>query len=47
MPAQAAVEKFGLENLSKDITNIFKKEPFEDIELVHVVRPRSIYNKIN
>ena len=44
IPAQAAVEKFGLENLSREIKNIFQKEPFEEIEIVHVVRPRTVYN---
>ncbi len=40
MPAQAVVEKFGIENVSKDVINIFKKTPFDDIVLVHVARPR-------
>ena len=45
MPAHAVVDKFGLENVSREVQNTFKKEPFEDIELVHVVRPRTIYNQ--
>jgi hypothetical protein len=45
MPAHAVVEKFGLENVSREVQNTFKKEPFEEIELVHVVRPRTIYNE--
>ena len=45
MPAHAAIEKFGLENVSRELQNTFKKEPFEEIELVHVVRPRNIYNE--
>ena len=45
MPAHAAVEKFGLENLSLETGKLFKKEPFEKIELVHVARPRTIYNE--
>ena len=45
MPVGAAVDKFGLENFSRETVNLFKKEPFEEIELVHVVRPRSIYNE--
>ena len=45
MPVQAAVDKFGFENFSRSTQNLFKKEPFEEIELVHVVRPRSIYNE--
>jgi hypothetical protein len=45
IPAHAAVEKFGLENLSLETGKLFKKEPFQKIELVHVARPRSIYNE--
>lgn len=45
MPAHAVVDKFGLENVSREVQNIFKKEPFEEVELVHVVRPRTIYNQ--
>jgi hypothetical protein len=45
MPAHAVIEKFGLDNVSKEIQTTFKKEPFEEIELVHVVRPRTIYNQ--
>ena len=45
IPVHAAVEKFGLENLSMETGKLFKKEPFEKIELVHVARPRTIYNE--
>ena len=45
MPVAAAIDKFGLENFSRDTANLFKKEPFEELELVHVVRPRSIYDE--
>ena len=45
MPVQAAIDKFGFENFSRSTQNLFKKEPFEEIELVHVVRPRTIYNE--
>ena len=45
MPVHAVVEKFGLENLSAETGKLFKKEPFDKIELVHVVRPRTIYNE--
>ena len=45
IPVHAAVEKFGLENLSLETGKLFKKEPFEKIELVHVARPRTIYNE--
>ena len=44
MPAQAVVDKFGIENVSKDVINIFKKTPFDDIVLVHVARPRSDFD---
>ena len=40
MPAQAAISKFGFENVSKEIQNIANKNPFDDVDLVHVVRPR-------
>ncbi len=45
MPVQAAIDKFGFDNFSRSTQNLFKKEPFEEIELVHVVRPRNIYNE--
>ena len=45
MPVGAAIDKFGLENFSRDTAILFKKEPFEEIEIVHVVRPRSIYDE--
>ena len=45
IPVHAAVEKFGLENLSLETGKLFKKEPFQKIELVHVARPRTIYNE--
>ena len=44
MSAKATVDKFGLENLSKETVDTFKKVPFDDIELVHVVKPRDMYN---
>ena len=34
-----------LENLSKDSQKTFEKNPFEELEFVHVVRPRTIYNE--
>ncbi len=40
MPAQAVVSKFGFENVSKETQNTATKNPFDDIEVVHVVRPR-------
>ena len=44
MSAKATVEKFGLENLSKKVQDAAKKQPFDDIELCHVVKPRDMYN---
>ena len=40
MPSQAAADKFGIENVSKDLVNKAKKNPFDDVQLVHVVKPR-------
>ncbi len=45
IPVHAAIEKFGFENLSVEQQRLFKKEPFQKIELVHVVRPRTVYNE--
>ena len=44
MSAKATVEKFGIDNVSLKTINTFKKAPFDDIDLVHVVKPRDIYN---
>jgi len=44
MTAKATVEKFGIDNVSSKTLNTFKKSPFEDIELCHVVKPRDMYN---
>ena len=40
LPAQAVIDKFGIENVSKDTVTTFKKSPFDEIVLVHVARPR-------
>lgn len=40
MAAQSAVEKFGIENVSKELKVQAEKNPFDDYELVHIVRPR-------
>ena len=40
MPSQAAADKFGVENISKDLLNKARKDPFQDVQLVHVVKPR-------
>ena len=42
--AKAAVEKFGLENVSRQLQNSHKHSPFDDVEFCHVVKPRDIYN---
>ena len=42
--AKAAVEKFGLENLSRSVQSIFKNSQFDEVELCHVVKPRDMYN---
>ena len=44
MTAKATVEKFGIDNVSSKTLNVFKKSPFEDVDLCHVVKPRDIYN---
>ena len=44
MSAKATVDKFGLEILSKKTQDTFKKSQFEDIDIVHVVKPRDMYN---
>jgi len=41
----AAVEKFGIDNVSNNIRKDVDKNPYEEIEICHVVRPRNIYNK--
>ena len=40
MPSQAAADKFGVENISKDLLNKARKDPFQDVQLVHVIKPR-------
>ena len=44
MTAAQAVEKFGLDLLSKEVQNNFKNKPFDEIVICHVVRPRNVYN---
>jgi len=41
--ARAAVQKFG-DNVSSDIQGIFKKDPYEEVEILHAVYPRSDFN---
>ena len=40
MPAQAVLDKFGMENVSKEFLNSAKKNPFDELTIIHVVRPR-------
>ena len=42
--AKAAADKFGLENLSKNLQAIYKNSMFDEVELCHVVKPRDIYD---
>lgn len=44
LTAKAALEKFGKENVSRDLAVKFTKAPFDDVEIVHVVRPRSVFD---
>ena len=40
IPARAALRKFGAEAVSQKIQKIAEEDPYETVELVHVVRPR-------
>ena len=42
--AKAAADKFGLENLSKNLQGIYKNSMFDEVEICHVVKPRDIYD---
>ena len=44
MPSQAAVDKFGKENVSNDLVKKAQKTPFDEVELVHVIRPRNDFD---
>ena len=44
LTAKAAVDKFGIDNVSRQLQNIVKNSPFDEIEFCHVVKPRDIYN---
>ena len=44
LTAKAAVDKFGIENVSRQLQNTVKNSPFDEIEFCHVVKPRDIYN---
>ncbi len=39
-----AMQKFGSENLSKELNNIYKSNPYDEVEICHIVRPRSVYD---
>ena len=41
--ARAAVQKFG-DATSTDIKSIFKKDPYQEVEILHAVYPRSDFN---
>jgi hypothetical protein len=41
--ARAAVQKFG-DATSMDIKSIFKKDPYQEVEILHAVYPRSDFN---
>ena len=41
---KSAIEKFGIDNVSRQLQTLSKKSPFEDAEICHVVKPRDIYN---
>ena len=44
MTASQAVEKFGFENVSKTVQKELQKNPYEEMDFCHVVKPRDIYN---
>ncbi|MDC1330064.1 portal protein [Pelagibacteraceae bacterium] len=39
-----AIQKFGAENLSKEINNTHKSNPYDEVEICHIVRPRFSYD---
>ena len=41
--ARAAIQKFG-DKVSSDIQGIFKKDPYAEVEIIHVVYPRSDFD---
>jgi len=45
MPASAIVQKFGIDNVSANVQNTFKKAPFDEIVVVHVARPRPMFDE--
>ena len=45
LTADQAIQKFGVENVSKEIITKHKTHPYDEVEICHVVRPRSIYDR--
>jgi hypothetical protein len=41
---RAAVEKFGIENFSTKVKAMYQKDPYEEIDLLHVVYPREKFD---
>tara|TARA_A100001515_G_C4588888_1_gene215449 strand:- start:1657 stop:3273 length:1617 start_codon:yes stop_codon:yes gene_type:complete len=44
MTAKAAFDRFGKDQLSRDLLVKFQKTPFDDVEMVHVVRRRNVFD---
>ena len=44
LTADQAIQKFGVENLSKEIITKHKTNPYDEVEICHIVRPRTIYD---
>jgi len=42
--ADQAMQKFGPENLSKEINTTHKTAPYDEVEICHIVRPRYTYD---
>ena len=45
LTADQAIQKFGAENLSKEINNTYKSNPYDEVEICHIVRPRFSYDR--
>jgi hypothetical protein len=44
LTADQAMQKFGAENLSKEVNTTHKTNPYDEVEICHVVRPRFNYD---
>ena len=44
LSARSAVAQFGEKNVSTNLLTILKKDPFQDVELLHVVYPRDSFD---